>query len=143
MVAANVSQYFNEKDKYSEKVSSWAEQTAPGHFRCKVCMPFKVLSFKKGRFELFKHSESTKHRKNLTDSEVLTQPTIGDLFSSKKNEDEISEKALNLEIALSMVISRHGIPFQFFDCITEILKSNITNSEIVDKMSLGRDSKEF
>ena len=51
----NLKIYLEEKDKNGHKVADWAIQAGDGLFKCKFCLPCKVLKFDQGKKELFKH----------------------------------------------------------------------------------------
>ena len=75
-----------EKDKFNVKIKEWAVQEGPGLYKCKVCPMAKTNSFQKGKGDLFKHSESEKHRRhfNLNNNASTSQPSIKDLVISQK-----------------------------------------------------------
>lgn len=135
MVASNLTRYINDKDKHGIKVGEWAEQVSPGYFRCKVCVPAKDLCFKPGRNELFKHSESDKHRKAFTSfaTKSQTQPTLDEAF---KQDDDVLKKAKDFEIAIVAMISRHDVSVTFADCLIPMLKKHLNDSEILKKVEL-------
>ena len=135
MVAADLSRYLDEKDKNGSRVGDWASSPSSGIFVCKFCTPQKPLSFKAGgKYDLFKHSESAKHIKNVP--KVSNQASIKDMFEKTTVDSEIDEKVLDFEAAFVMVGSSHGIPTAVMDCLTETLKKYITDSEIVKKIKL-------
>ena len=82
--STNLSTYAKVTDKYGVSVESWAEQVSPGHFKCKICVPVKVLSFLKGKGALTQHSESEKHRKQSTASSNNNskQPSVVDILNT-------------------------------------------------------------
>ena len=133
MVAVSLSSFAKEKDANNDVIGSWAEQVGQGKFRCKWCLT-KSLSFDSGRKELVKHSTTAKHKENR--NVVNSQQTVKDLFKQDKVDDN-SLKAADLEIALSMLLARHDIPFTFADCLLTILKKYVTDSEILSKVQLG------
>ena len=137
--SSSLSTYAKVKDKYGVTVESWAEQVSPGQFKCKICLPTKVLSFLKGKGALTQHSESEKHRRQstATSNNNSKQPSLVDVLNTQKT-DEIKEKARDLENALVMMLSVHGIQHTLVDCLEEILKKYITDSEIIKRMQLGR-----
>ena len=64
MSCVNLDKYDKVIDKFGAKVVDWAEQTKPGHFRCKISCDGNEKSFAKGKSDLTQHSETIKHRKN-------------------------------------------------------------------------------
>ena len=142
MVAKNLTKYLDDKDKYGEKIKDWAEQVGQGEFKCRICLPEKVLSFKQGRSELFKHSESDKHRKALSSlkSSTQTQPTLVDFITV---DDDDSKKAKEFEIAIIAMLARHDIPVTFVDCLVPTLKKHINDSKILDKVVLARQKASY
>ena len=138
MPNVNISTVAKEKDKFGVKIGDWAEQAGPGQFKCKICLPAKILSFGKGKKDLTQHSETARHRKQfLSSNNNASQPSIVDLVHSQKH-DETKQKARDLENAICMMLSRHGYQHTMVDCLIEILQKFITDSEIVKKVKLGR-----
>ena len=66
MVNTNLSTLVDHCDKFGVKIGSWAVETSQGYFKCQICTPSKILSFKKGKKDLLQHSESERHRKLAT-----------------------------------------------------------------------------
>ena len=92
--------------------------------KCTVCD--LCIKFAKGRLELFHHSQSAKHQKNLstkTDN-VFKQPSISEMsgWNNNNNQDDINTKVRDLENAFVQTFSRHGIaPENTESIITQIL----------------------
>jgi len=128
-----------EKDKFNVKIKDWAVQDGPGLYKCKVCPLAKTNSFKKGKADLFKHSESEKHRRHFSsnNNSSTSQPSIRDLVSSQKKDDTL-EKTWDLEITLCLFLANHGIQYNAVDCLVDILKEKVTDSEIIKNLKLGR-----
>ena len=128
-----------EKDKFNVKIKEWAVQEGPGLYKCKVCPMAKTNSFQKGKGDLFKHSESEKHRRhfNLNNNASTSQPSIKDLVISQKK-DATLEKTWDLEISLCLFLANHGIQYNAIDCLVDILKEKATDSEIIKNLKLGR-----
>ena len=57
--------------------------------------------------------------------------------------DELKQKAQDLEISLTRFLSKHVIPPTAADCLTQILKKFIDDSEIVKKMTLGQEKARY
>ena len=57
--------------------------------------------------------------------------------------NEVSLKAKDLEIALVQMLSRHSIPVAVTDCLVNILKQHITDSDIMKKVNLGRTKANY
>ena len=127
MVCKDITEYLDVEDKFRVKIREWAEQDSPGHFKCNVC------------------PKPTKHRKawvSLDNSK--RQATIEDTFKSKDSEnDEISTKANELEIALCALFAKHDIPFAFIECLDPLLKKYVPDSKIISKMSMGKDKVSY
>ena len=140
MVAKNLTNFLNDTDKYGQKVGDWALQAGDGLFKCKICLPSKTLSFQQGKKELIKHSESVKHRKH---AESNNQQSLFELMKKNMASSVNSDKAQDLEIALVMLFGRHDIPSEFADCLVSTMKTYITDSEIVKKMTLGRTKASY
>ena len=141
MVATYLSQYLEEKDSHGIRIGEWAEQAEPGFFKCKFCFPQtqKTLSFKKGKIELLRHASSERHRHLFLSSsskQKSRQPTIQNVLNNDNSEDK--KKVDDFEIALCMILARHNVQFSFVDCLVEILKKYVTDSDIVKKMKLSR-----
>ena len=131
----------NEKDKHGVRIGDWATQASPGYAQCQVCVPAKVLSFAKGKKDLTQHSEGAKHRKAWLDNKSnnnLSQPSLTSFMNSKSS-DNVQQKARDLENALCLMISRHGFQHTIVDCLVDILKTYVTDSEIIKKVRLGKD----
>ena len=101
--------------------------------KCTVCD--SCIKFAKGRLELFHHSQSAKHQKNSstkTDN-VFKQPSVSEMFklNNNNNQDDINTKVRDLEIAIVQTFSRHGIAPENTECIIEVLKKYIPDSEKV------------
>ena len=137
----NLSKYLDVKDKFNVSVSEWAEEASPGHFRCKVCVPSKVLSFAKGKKDLTQHSESEKHRKNAGGN-VNKQVKLTDCFEPKVG-DEIQSKAQEFEIVLLASLASHGIHTSYVDCLVEILKKYAPDSDIIKKVALHKSKASY
>ena len=139
----NLKNYENETDKNGVKISEWAIQTSPGFFKCKYCIPSKILSFEKGKQELIKHAEREKHIKSYSEAmkSKTHQPTIQGLFA--KEGDEIKKQVSDLEIALALIFSRHNIQFKFINCLVDILKKYIPDSEIIKQVKLGETKMSY
>ena len=99
----------------------------------------KTNGFKKGKADLFKNSESEKHRSHFTsnNNSSTSQPSIRDLLNSQKK-DETLEKTWDLEISLCLFLANHGIQYNAVDYLVEILKEKATDSEIIKNLKLGR-----
>ena len=139
MGAKDLTKYLNDKDKHGVKIKDWATQVAPGMAECKVCVPVAKVKFEKGKKELFNHSESAKHRKNSSsNNNNIKDQSVSELLENQIERDQVCEDARNLEIALVQTFSRHDIPPENVECITEVLKKYIFDSEIVKKVKLGR-----
>ena len=72
------------EEKFNVKIKDWAVQDGPGMYKCKVCPMAKTNSFKKGKADLFKHSESEKHRRHFNSNNNSSQPSVRDLVNSQK-----------------------------------------------------------
>ena len=59
-------------------------------------------------------------------------------FSSQEK-DELNKNTKNFEIAFSQCLSRHNISPSAADCVVKIIKKYVTDSEIIKKISLGRE----
>lgn len=136
----NLENYRQVKDKYGEKVSSWAVQVQPGVAKCTIC-PNTTINFSKGKLQLTHHSESNKHRKCAPGK----QQSIGEAFGAVRDncDKELVYKARDLEIAITQLLSRHSIPVGVVECLTAILKKHVTDSEIVKKIKLGRTKANY
>ena len=144
MGVVNLSQYLDEKDEKGVRVGDWATQHSPGFFICKYCTPQKPLSFKEGKPALVKHSQSKKHIANAKASNDSTkhQATMEQMFQKTKD-DDLAQKVLDFEIVLVMLLARHGVQTWIIDCIIEVLKKYITDSEIVKKMKVKRTKASY
>ena len=139
MVNTNLSTLVDHCDKFGVKIGSWAVETSPGYFKCQICTPSKILSFKKGKKDLLQHSESERHQKLATSNNNNSkQPSLLETLQKKKSDDTV-EKAKDLENAIVLMVSRHGIQHAFVDCLVNTLKKYVVDSEIVKKLKLGKD----
>jgi hypothetical protein len=128
------------KDKYGRSVSEWAVQGNSGVASCKFC-PNTFINFVKGKKKLIQHSETAKHKKNAKES-VSTQMDIrtalGNSEGADEDKEELKSKVQDLEIALSLFLSRHNVP-AVASCLTGLLKKYVPDSVIIEKMHLGRE----
>ena len=133
-----------EKDKFNVKIKDWAVQVGPGLYQCKVCPLAKTNSFQKGKTDLFRHSESEKHRRHFTsnNNSSRSQPSIVDIVNSQKK-DATLEKTWDLEISLCLFLANHGIQYNAIDCLVKILKEKATDSEIIKNLKLGRTKASY
>ena len=110
MAAKQLSSYDDKKDKNGVKVSSWAEQVMPGIALCKTCVPNRRISFKKGKGDLFNHSESDVHVKSMK-GDVAKPGGIDFFLEGHHNEadSDVKKQANYLEIAVVTFLSRHQL----------------------------------
>ena len=141
----NVTKYLDAKDKHGVCVGVWAKQVQPGIVLCKTCVPESKINFSKGKLELLRHSETAKHIKNAKANQQ-NQPVIASALKGIEEDKETAEltaKAKDLEIALTLCMSRHNIPPTISDCVTNMLKKYVPDSKIIQKMSLGREKARY
>ena len=132
----NLIKYAKQKDVNGDTIGDWAIQVGKGLFQCKYCGRSKTLSFKQGECELQKHAKTDKHKANKVSYEASYQPTLLDMLNNNEA-SEVNEKVASLEAAIAMFLARHDIPFSMADCLSELLKKYVTDSEIVSKLQLG------
>ena len=142
MVCTNLGKWVDDKDDNKDRIGDWCEQAGPGLFNCTWCNTFKK-SFKNGKCELIKHANSAKHKSNRPSASALPQPTLPGMFNKDKDEDDTKLQAENLAIALTLFFGRHDFPFEIAGCITEILKTYINDSKIVEQLTLGKDKMKY
>ena len=87
MVATQLAGYLDKKDSNGVKVRDWAEQTLSSIAVCRVCVPNRKISFKRGCSELFKHSESAVHVQSMKKA----RPERIDVFLRNKSKESITE----------------------------------------------------
>ena len=92
MPCVSLSSWVEDKDKNGDRIGDWAHQVTPGHFQCKLCVPSKTLSFKKGKGDLLKHAESEKHKACRTANKAKSQQTLGEMLATR--EDNRSRSSL-------------------------------------------------
>ena len=140
--AKNLSVYLKEKDKNNCKIGDWARQLEPGVAGCKVC-PKASLNFSKGKVNLTQHSETKKHIKNFGSvNQQQLQPSIKDIIEAANQDEkelELKHRTKDFEIGLAQFLSRHNIPPSISSCLVDIMQQYVTDSEIIQKMSLGRE----
>ena len=144
MVAKQLSSYEDKKDKNGVKVSTWAEQVMPGIAVCKTCVPNRRISFKKGKGDLFNHSESDVHVKSIKGD--VAKPGGMDLFlEGHRNEveNDVKKQANDLEIAVVTFLSRHSVPPGEAECLMKIMKKFAPDSDIIQHVRLGREKARY
>ena len=131
--------YSEARDKYGVKVGSWAVQKSPGMAECKLC-PDTTIKFLKGKVGLTQHSEGSKHRKAAESASKGSsrQIDIRDALQADPEEEDIRRKVRDFEIDLVQTFGRHGVPPAVVECVTEVMKKHATDSEIVQRVQLGR-----
>ena len=138
--ARNLNAYLETKDRNNVKVGDWAVALESGVAGCKVC-PKTSLNFSKGKLKLTQHSESKKHVKNFKNN-PKKQPSIKEVIEAAVNDEkqlDLKNKTKNFEIGLAQFLSRHNIAPSLSTCLVNILKKYVTDSEIIEKMTLGRE----
>ena len=135
----NLTNYSGSKDKFGVEVGSWAVAKSPGVAECKLC-PGTLLSFNKGKANLIQHSETKKHRSAQTNTGNQGQPDIRDALREKGNDVEVERKARasDFEIALVQSCARHDVPARVVECIIDVVKEHIIDSEIMKEVKLCR-----
>ena len=139
MVATQLPGYLGQKDKNGVEVRSWAEQFMPSIAQCKVCVPARRISFKKGKGDLFSHSESKAHVERMKGA----KPGRIDQFLEDKEEDCVRVKGKDLEIAIVAFLSRHSVPPGEAECLMKIMKKYAPDSEIIKQVALGREKARY
>ena len=81
-----------------------------------------------------KYAITSKHRESKVTFEQKHQARKDDMFKEK---DEVDTIVSDLQIMISMALARHSVPFTFTDCLSDILKEYVTDSEIVQKCILN------
>ena len=147
MPGVNLTTYVHIRDSYGVRVGEWADQIVPGEFICKVCLPRKPLSLARGKKSLLQHASNAKHRIAFLQSQENKssnnrQLTLPQTVAAKET-DEKKEKAKDLEIALCLSLARHSIPPNFVDCLIDVLKTHIIDSEIVQNVQMGRTKASY
>ena len=137
MPAKNLSSYLKEKDRLGVEVGSWALSDKPGFAKCRYCS--STHNFGKGVGPLLSHSISKKHRDRIPSSNNAAQLTLEESFSDNlSTKTAQAEKDKNVkEFTLDLVrsLSRHRIPFEYMDCLSDILKKHLSD-EIVQDMKV-------
>ena len=128
------------EDKNGLAVGAWAKPSLPGYALCSWCNN-STICFKTGTLKLTKHSETEKHinnkPKDLVNTLQLTlEEAISDAAAENNKELELKNKVREMEIDLVRSFSRHSVPFEMMDCLQEILKKHVVDSEVVKKMRL-------
>ena len=139
MVATQLVSYLDKKDSNGVKVRDWAEQTLSSIAVCRVCVPNRKISFKRGCSELFKHSESAVHVQSMK----TARPERIDVLLGNKSEESIKKKSRDLEIAIVAFLSRHSVPPPEAECLMKIVKNFVPDSDIVKQASLGREKARY
>ena len=133
MPAVNLDKYLDKSDQHGVKVSSWAVQIGPSVAECKVCVPARRITFKKGIGDLTRHSETELHRQCMKSNKASEQPTLFQFAESKEN-NKLNQQSSDLEIALCVYLSRHDIPPRKAADLVEILKKYVTDSKIIENV---------
>ena len=141
MVATQLSSYADKKDKNGVIVSSWAVQLMPGVAMCKSCVPNRKISFKKGKGDLFSHSESEIHVRSIKE-EVAKRGRMDQYLEGDKN-DDLKKQSKDLEIAIVAFLSRHSVPPGDAECLIKILKRFAPDSDIIQNVTLGREKARY
>ena len=144
-MSANLDQYLSEPDRNGGFISDWAVQSSKGVAECSICSkPLQPchVSFKKGKLDLLRHSESKKHKERSKMKKINNQPTLGD-FLQVKDKDKVTNDTQELEISLIQFLSNHNIPPRNAECLVTILKEKIPDSEIVKKVQLSREKARY
>ena len=135
----NLEIYKDVSDKNGVKVGSWAIQKDSGLASCKLC-PLATINFSRGKVNLTQHSEGKKH-KLATESnqrgEGSRQPDIREALGEAQD-DDIKIKAREFENHMVQACARHDVPPGVVECLTEVVKRHITDSEIVKRVKLCR-----
>ena len=145
MVATNLDVYCDAKDKNSVRIGDWAHQVQPRVASSKTCLPVCTVKFVMGRGDLFKHSESVKHQRYAQTNKHSKQTDIKDILSSSGNKEKeaVLKKTKDFEIALVQFLARYHIPPSNAECLTVILNKFVTESDIINKMKLGREKARY
>lgn len=132
-----INKYLDERDANNVRIGDWAEQGGQkGVAICKVCVPRRTISFKShGAKDLIKHSMSDLH-KNCAKAAKSQQASLTNFFQNDEH-DKLQKEIKSLEIALLSFMGRHGIPTTLSDCLNCLLKKHITDSKIVEGLTLG------
>ena len=143
MVATILSSYLEKEDKNGVRIGDWAKQGDASKAICSVCVPMRIIDFKKGVGDLYKHSQSTVHIQNMSKAtNKKSQQTITS-FILGKEKDAVKSKSKDLEIALVTFLSRHGVSSQQAECLMKILKKYAADSDIIKNSSLGREKARY
>ena len=114
--------------------------------RCKYCNT--TIDFKAGAKKLLRHSETVKHQLNTPETsstvkQVTLEQTIDKTATVRAKELELKEAAKNLEIKLVRSASRHMVSFTYLECIVDIFKECVGDSEIVKKLTLCEQNSRY
>ena len=142
MPAVNLDKYLDKSDQHGVKVSSWAVQIGPSVAECKVCVPARRITFKKGIGDLTRHSETELHRQCMKSNKASEQPTLFQFAESKEN-NKLNQQSSDLEIALCVYLSRHDIPPRKAADLVEILKKYVTDSKIIENVKLSDEKARY
>lgn len=100
---------------------------------CKVCNSGPLVA---GKSELQKHASGKKHKKRMESIKNLVPITAA--INRPNAEMILAKKVKCAEIGLAAYFAEHNIAVQNSDHLVDTLKSNITDSEIVKKISMDR-----
>jgi hypothetical protein len=148
MPAYNIDVYLEMLDSNNDKVSSWAEQVAPGKARCKVCGG-NSINFQMGKGSFIRHSESEKHKNNMKNlNSSKKQRTIQEAMAGKDNnvkqQEKLKANIKKFEIDLTRRLVSHNVSLGVTDCLTDCLKSHLSEeSAIVKGMKLSSSKAEY
>ena len=144
MVASNLNPYLDCRDKNGVRIGDWATQVNPGFAACSSCVPSCTVKFEKGKLELTKHSETVKHIRNAK-LKMKTQPLIKKALTASQDieKEAFDDQVKDLEIILVHFLSRHHIPPANAECLVNLLRKYIPDSEIVQKLQLGREKARY
>ena len=143
--AATLKKYLSQKDKNSLEVCFWAVDTGQsGVAHCKYCDT--NVSYKSGKQDLFRHSESQKHINNSPKDNAVRQSTINECLDAAceqaQEEKELNVRTKEFEISLARSLSNHNVSMEFTECLQSQLKKFCGDSVVVERMKLGRRETE-
>ena len=108
------------KDKYGVKIGAWAVKHSPGI--ATYGYYFTTINFTKGKDPLVSHSEFNKHRAKppnikCPNSQLTIEKTMEDGIENMSKQCEERKKVKSLELDIVRSLSRHGILFEYVNCL--------------------------
>ena len=82
------------------------------------------------------------HIKNFNNAKKTSQIKVDEMYNLKET-DDVKRKAKDFEIALCAELARHNVPLKLTDCLVDLIKHHINDSEILKSVQLHEDKARY